>query len=142
LKHLSNGMQLIIRLFEGEDLIGSIEKAMKETYARNAAIDFGIGSLSSVEVGTLPPEGPHRRNKVAGPVELVLLTGLVVGRDFTGPYSSHIHAAIAGGDGAMRGGHLFGATVGAVVEVGLSTITDTRLKRSHDAARKIDLLDL
>ena len=142
MKHHSNGMQLIMRLFEGDDLIGCVEQAMKETYTRNAAIDFGIGSLSRVEVGTLPPEGPHRRNKIDGPVELVTLTGLVVGRGASGPYSSHIHAAVAAADGAMRGGHLFSATVGAVAEIGLSTIQDASLKRSHDSARKVDLLDL
>lgn len=131
-----------MRLFEGDDVIRSIEHAMKETNTRNAAIDFGIGSLSYAEVGTLPPEGPHKRNRITGPVELVLLTGLIVGKTETGPYSPHIHAAVADRDGAMRGGHLFSATVGAVAEIGLSTIHDATLKRSHDMARKIDLLDL
>ena len=142
MKHHSNGMELIMRLFEGDDVVRSIEQAMKETFTRNAAIDFGIGSLSYAEVGTLPPEGPHKRNRIAGPVELVLLTGLIVGKTETGPYSAHIHAAVADPDGAMRGGHLFLATVGAVVEIGLSTIHDATLKRSHDTARRIDLLDL
>ena len=131
-----------MRLYEGDDLVRSVEQAMKETHTRNAAIEFGIGSLSYVEVGTLPPEGPHRRNRIQGPVELVLLTGLIVGKSETGPYSPHIHAAIANPDGAMRGGHLFSATAGAVVEIGLSTVHDATLKRSPDAARKIDLLDL
>jgi predicted DNA-binding protein with PD1-like motif len=142
MRHLSTGLQSILRLHEGDDLIPSIEAAMKEAYMRNATVDFGLGSLADVEVGTLPRSGPHRRNRFEGPVELVYLAGLVVGKGSTGPYSSHVHASIAQPDGLLRGGHLFSATVGTAAEVGLTAVQDTRLKRVHDAERKLDLLDL
>ncbi len=89
-----------------------------------------------------PSEGPHKRNKVAGPVGLVLLTGPIVGHNASGPYSGHLHAAVADADGRMQGGHLFKATVGAVAEVGLSSVQDPRLKRTHDTERQIDVLEL
>lgn len=142
MRHISTGMQSILRLHSGDSLIEAVERALHETYARSAIVQFGIGSVEKAEFGTLPSEGPHIRHRVEGPHELVYLSGLVVGQASGGPYSSHLHIALADLEGNVRGGHLFSATVGAVAEVGLSPLSDTRLKRVRDEKRGLDLLDL
>ncbi len=141
IKHLSTGTVSILRLHPGDPVTGAIEDALRETYTRNAIVEFGIGSLSSAEFGVLPAKGPHKRVQVEGPVELVSLGGLIVGAGSGGPYAPHLHIAIAGHDGIVKGGHLFSATVGAAAEVGLLPLHDSRLRRVRDDQRELDLLE-
>ena len=141
MRHLSTGSLSIVRLHRGDALVESLEAAMKEAYTQSAVVQFGIGSLASVEFGVLPPEGPHERHTLAGPVEMVYLSGLVVGKSSSGPYGSHLHVAVATRDGAVKGGHLFKAKVGLAAEVGLLPVRDARMKRVRDEKTQLDLLE-
>ncbi len=141
MRHLSTGMVSILKLHTGDELIASIEAALRETHTQSAIVQFGIGSLSSAEFGVLPEKGPHARHRAKGPVELVHLGGLIVGSGSGGPYRSHLHIAFAGADGVLRGGHLFEATVGLAAEVAMTPVHDSRLKRVRDEERRLDLLD-
>lgn len=134
-------MQSVLRLHTGDALVAALEQSLHESYTRSAIVQFGIGSLAAAEFGTLPPEGPHVRHRVQGPVELVYLSGLIVGQSSGGPYSSHLHLAVADLEGVVRGGHLFEATVGAAAEVGWVPLHDARLKRVRDAGREVDFLE-
>jgi len=141
-KHLSTAGHTIIRLHTGDDLVPSIENAMKENSIRNAVVLFGVGSLESVEYGILPPKGPHRRHLVQGPVELVYLSGFITGESGTGPYGPHLHIAVATQDDQIKGGHLFKAVTGQVAEIGIQPVHDTRFKRVTHKERNVDLLEI
>lgn len=141
MRHLSTGMHTIVRLHTGDSVIDSLEQVLREGLVRNAMVHFGIGSLAEAEFGTLPASGHHARHKVKGPAELVYLSGLIVGSGSGGPYDPHLHIAVADLEGTVRGGHLFGATVGAMVEVGMTPIHDGRMKRVRDEKRGVALLE-
>ncbi len=142
MRHVSTGMVSIVRLHPGDELVASLEAALRESHTQHAIVQFGIGSLALAEFGVLPEQGPHARHRLKGPAELVYLGGLIVGRGGAGPYSSHIHIALASADGLVRGGHLFEATVGVAAEVAMSPVHDFRLRRIRDEARKLELLDI
>ena len=142
MKHISTAAHTIIRLHKGDDIVPSIERAMKENHMRNAIVLFGVGSVESAEFGILPPKGPHVRHFHEGLSELVYLSGFIVGEETGGPYGPHLHIAVADTEGFVRGGHLFRAVTGEVAEVGISPVYETRIKRVPNKERNVELLEM
>lgn len=141
MKQLSAAMHTIVRLHEGDRVVPALEQAMKDSYTRSAVVLCGIGALKDVEIGTNMGGGQYNKRKLAGPVSLVGLSGVITGDSSTGPYRGHLHMTVADGDSKAWGGHLFAATVMATAEIALLPVIDSRLTRRRDDKHGIEALD-
>ena len=116
----SEGNDLFIRLHPGDivpDVIGEIsEKAGVET----AVIVSGVGMLKDVELSYFVGQGKYESHHLVEPLELISLSGNI-SRQEDG-YIVHAHAALAGPDGRVVGGHLTRGVVWITNEIVLSRI--------------------
>ena len=119
----------MVRLDRGEEAIGSLTAFVKNT---NIPCGFlqGIGSIREVELGYFDTRtNQYRRRRFPEAVEVVSLFGNITWLD-NEPFV-HAHAAIAGPDQNLLGGHLFSGTVAVTLEIFIRVIPD-KLSRSRD----------
>lgn len=131
------GDTYLIRLETGEEIIGSLEE-----FANAYRIGFGavqaIGSLQRATLGTYDVETTTiQRKELEEPVELLNLSGnFTQGED--GERILQAHATLGRSDYSTQGGHLLAATVGATVEVVVTTApTPIRRRRDPDTGRQL-----
>lgn len=134
-------MHTIVRLHEGDRVVQELEQAMKDSFTRSAVVLCGIGALKDIEIGTNMGAGQYNKRKLAGPVSLVGLSGVITGDSSTGPYRPHLHMVVADADSRVWGGHLFGATVMATAEIALLPVVDSRLTRRREEKLGSEALD-
>lgn len=96
------GKFIVLKLDEGEDLFGCLENAIEEYGIKSAMIVSGIGMLGDFEIGFFK-NGEYDWMFHEGPFELVALHGSISTK---GETMIHIHAALAGPDHKLIGGHL------------------------------------
>jgi predicted DNA-binding protein with PD1-like motif len=126
------GDDVAVRCDPGDDLLGSIERAVARRDLRDATVVAGVGTLSTLRVYYLDGSDLSRprseRDVVVerdGNWELTSLTGVVADGD------PHVHVGVHEGDRTL-GGHLLpGSTVNALAEVVLRR-TDLALRRVAD----------
>ena len=117
---------LPLRLHPGDDLRRALEAAVAAHGARAAFVLAGIGSLDGAR---LRLAGQAQPRALAGDIEILTLAGSL------GPDGSHLHAGLAGADGAVTGGHVgYGCIVRTTAEVLLTLLPDWRFSREADAA--------
>jgi len=73
---------VIARMANGEDILGSLNRAVEECGIRNALIVSGVGSVTSyhvhvVETTNLPPGNLYWKEE--SPFDVVSITGLIMG---------------------------------------------------------------
>ena len=86
----------------------------------------GIGSLSDA---SLRYAGEPNERQLAGPVEIVSLSGSL------GPAGAHLHMSVSDASGHVYGGHVgYGNTVRTTAEILLAPLPDWSLTREYDAA--------
>jgi predicted DNA-binding protein with PD1-like motif len=123
---------LPIRLMPGQDLRRALEAAIAERGCRAAFVLSGIGSLGHAQ---LRCAGAPQARAIHGDTEILSVAGTL------GPGTSHLHAVLAGADGAVLGGHLgYGCTVRTTAEVLLALLPDREFTREHDPATGFDEL--
>jgi len=117
---------LPLRLHPGDDLRRALEAAVAAHGARAAFVLAGIGSLAGAQ---LRLAGQAQPRALAGDIEILTLAGSL------GPDGSHLHAGLAGADGAVTGGHVgYGCIVRTTAEVVLALLDDWAFTRELDTA--------
>ena len=109
------------RLTPGQDLFDSIESFVKQKQIQAGCVLSGVGSLTHV---VLRLANRDEYNEYDGHFEIVSITGTV------SIYGSHLHVAIADGDGVTIGGHLVsGCKIYTTAEIVIAAFTDVVYKR-------------
>ncbi|MFH0816912.1 MAG: PPC domain-containing DNA-binding protein [Methanobacteriota archaeon] len=133
-----DGNVIVARVDDGEDLFEAITSAMDAHGAKSAVVLTGIGMLDDFELGYF--NGSDYRNEFfAKPKELVGLHGNVTTADRK---VIHLHAAVAGEDHKVIGGHLHRASVCVVCELTMLKIDGFEMTRKHDPKTGLKLLKL
>jgi predicted DNA-binding protein with PD1-like motif len=115
---------LALRLRPGADLRANLARAFEAGPERAGFLAAAVGSLSAAR---LRPAGRDDALEVAGPLEIVALSGTF---SADGP---HLHLAVADASGAMTGGHLLeGCPVRTTAEVVLALADGPRFTRPVD----------
>jgi predicted DNA-binding protein with PD1-like motif len=123
---------LPLRLSPGHDLRRALEAAVAGRHCTAAFVLSGIGSLAGAQ---LRLAGLPMPQAVGGDLELLSLAGTVAAN------GSHLHAVLAGPDGAVIGGHVaYGCTVRTTAEVLLALLPEWDFRREPDAATGYDEL--
>jgi uncharacterized protein len=131
--------QFVVRLDVGEELFESLTKLARSEQLRAGVIEMGIGMLNPVRIGYWNGREYAPRD-LNVPHELVALHGTLAEAD--GIPSLHLHAALAGPDHAVVGGHLMMGRVSVLAEIHLVTYPARRFARPIDESlglRRIDL---
>jgi len=108
------GNTWLLRLDDGQDLVETLSAFAVREGVRAGAVAFGIGMFRRATVGYWDGQ-QYRAHELTVPYEVVGLHGTIAQAD--GRPSLHLHAALAGPDHALVGGHLLQATVGALQEI-------------------------
>jgi hypothetical protein len=111
---LRDGDKLAIRIDHDEDLFGTLSLVSVEESVHAGFVVSGIGMLRGARVGYFHGDR-YEQKTYEEPHELVSLGGSIATVD--GKPHFHVHAALAGRDHNVVGGHLFHATVHVAAEV-------------------------
>ncbi|MBI5001719.1 MAG: DUF296 domain-containing protein [Euryarchaeota archaeon] len=132
------GCHIILKLGDGEDVFNSLEIILEQYRLKGALVLSGIGMLRDFEIGYF--DGKKYQNEAhEEPHELVSLHGSI---STEGGLVIHLHAALAGKDHSLIGGHLHKATACIVNEIVLSAVEETRMERAPDPSTGLKLLHL
>jgi predicted DNA-binding protein with PD1-like motif len=135
---------VVIRLHEGEDLFPTLLEALARVDLRSGVILTGLGMLKDFELGWFDHSTMgYQKRTFTTPHELVALSGTVAEADIEGERRvvPHVHAALAGPDLSMVGGHLWKATVTVLNEISILR-SGLPLLRRHNPATGLMELDL
>ncbi|MDD5016872.1 MAG: DNA-binding protein [Eubacteriales bacterium] len=107
--------KIIARVDKGEEILCELERICEKENIKHATVS-AIGAVSFAEIGCFDTnEKKYYSTKYAGIYEITSLEGTVSAMD--GKTYIHIHAAIAGIDNRVIGGHLSHAVVSATCEM-------------------------
>jgi len=129
----------MLRLDDGQDLVETLAAFAGREEIRAAAVVFGIGMFRRATVGYWDGS-EYRRKELTVPHEVVGLHGSIARAD--GQPSLHLHAALAGPDHALVGGHLFSATIGVLQEMLIETFPGRSFGRAMSESFGLRILDL
>ena len=134
-----DGSRYLLRLDDGQDLFQSLTDFSDREEVRAGAVLFGIGMFRAASFGYWDGSryAPH---DLAVPHEVVALHGTIARAD--GRPSIHLHAAVAGPDHRLVGGHLLRATVGVLQEVAVETFPGRTFGRPLVESFGLRMLDL
>ena len=132
------GSTVMVRLHDGEDVFASLEAACAKHEVESGVIRWGIGMLRDFELGFFAPTG-YQRKTFPDRHELVAFHGSIARR---AEPKFHIHAAGAGPDLRLVGGHLFRATCCVMNEICLERFRELRLNRKHNPVTNLNELSL
>lgn len=115
----------VLRLAPGEDLAGALDAYARAHQLEAAVILTCVGSLSTASLRFADrPE----TTQIEGKWEIVSLVGTL-----SASGGSHLHLAIADGQGATRGGHLMpGSKIYTTAEIALAELSALRFTREID----------
>lgn len=135
LEVVEDGDVVVVRLHDGEDFHPTLLAALDRVGLRYGVILTGVGMLRDFELGWFEAATrQYHKRTFATPHELVSLSGSVaVTDDAEARTMPHLHAALAGPDHALVGGHLFKATTAVLNEVAVLRL-DAPLKRRLNPA--------
>jgi len=133
------GNRWMLRLDDGQDLFETMSEWAQAEDVRAAAVVSGIGMFRRAAVGYWDGT-QYRPSELTVPHEVVALHGSIARAD-DAP-SLHLHAALAGPDHRLVGGHLLRATVGVVQEVVVETFPGRTFGRPMAESFGLRMLDL
>jgi uncharacterized protein len=134
-----DGSAWLLRLDDGQDLFETLSSFASEHDVRAAAVGFGIGMFRRATVGYWDGE-KYDPLEINTPHEVVGLHGTIARAE--GRPSIHLHAALAGPNHALVGGHLLQATVGVVQELLVETFPGRAFGRPMVESFGLRMLDL
>lgn len=115
-----------------------IRRILKNIDSESAMVISGIGMLTDFKLGYYDSEtGEYSWQSFDEPMEMVSVKGSIAGQE-----SIHIHAALAGKDHMLRGGHLEGGSVYNVCELTMLVFDQLGLTRKLDPSRDMKLLSI
>ena len=136
-REYARGRRVVARLPHGCDLLEEIA-AVATRHGVAAAEVRAIGALSEARLAYYDQrERVYGEFAVDGPVELVSLLGNVSQRD--GATVAHVHATLAGDDGACVGGHVAPGCRVFACELMLQELEGEPLEREHDEVTGLPL---
>ena len=132
MESFAEGDDVAVRCDPGDDLLGSIARAVETHDLRDATVVTGVGTLSRLRVYYLDAaklSRPREERDVvvekSGNWEITSLSGVIADGE------THVHVGVHEGDRTL-GGHLLpGSPVSALAEVVLRR-TDLSLRREAD----------
>jgi predicted DNA-binding protein with PD1-like motif len=133
------GTRWVLRLDEGQDLFDALTTFADQEQVGAAAVLFGIGMFRRATVGYWDGQ-QYQPHELTVPHEVVALHGTIARAD--GRPSIHLHAAAAGPDHRLVGGHLLKATVGVLQEVVIETFPSHTFGRPLVESYGLRMLDL
>jgi uncharacterized protein len=133
------GTRWMLRLEDGQDLFDTLSAFARRDGITAAAVLSGIGMFRTATIGYWDGER-YRPSELAVPHEVVALHGSIAQVD--GAPSIHLHAALAGPDHRLVGGHLMRASVGVLQEVVLDTFPGRTFGRPMVESFGLRMLDL
>jgi uncharacterized protein len=134
-----DGSAWLLRLDDGQDLFETLSAFAAREDIRAAAVAFGIGMFRRATVGYWDGQ-QYRPCELGAPHEVVGLHGTIARAD--GRPSIHLHAALAGPDHTLVGGHLLQATVGVLQEILVETFPGRSFGRPMVESFGLRMLDL
>jgi uncharacterized protein len=134
-----DGSTWILRLDDGQDLFETISAFASREEVRAGAVAFGIGMFRRATLGYWDGQ-QYRALELTQPHEVVGLHGTIARAE--GRPSIHLHAALAGPDHRLVGGHLMQATVGALQELLVETFPGRTFGRPMVESFGLRMLDL
>jgi predicted DNA-binding protein with PD1-like motif len=124
------GDKIVARIDKGEEIIGQIVRICEDEGIKLANVS-AIGAVSSANLGCFnTADKTYDAKDYNGVFEICNLSGTVSTMD--GKTYVHTHAAIAGMDGHVFGGHLGRATVSATCEMVIDIIDGAADRRFSD----------
>jgi uncharacterized protein len=139
MQSVRDGTRWMVRLDDGEDLLGSLSELARREDLRAAAILSGIGMVRQATIGYWDGS-QYRPHELTVPHEVVGLHGSIARAD--GAPSIHLHIAAAGPDYRLVGGHLLRATVGLLQEVYIESFPGRSFGRPLVESFGLRMLDL
>lgn len=139
MQEVVEGDRAVLRLDAGEELFEAFRGFATRQKVRAGIVVEGIGMLREATLGYWDGRqyAPH---EMTVPHELVALHGSIAEVD--GAPSLHLHAALAGPDHRVIGGHLLRGVVGVLVETYVTTFPERRFGRPLDESLGLRTLDL
>ncbi len=134
-----DGERWMVRLDDGQDLFESLAAFAEKESIGAGAVLFGIGMFRKAAFGYWDGQKyvPH---EIEVPHEVIALHGTIARAD--GRPSVHLHAAVAGPDHRLVGGHLLRATVGILQEVVVTVFPGRTFGRPLVESVGLRMLDL
>lgn len=118
--------ELVLRLRDGEDLMA----CLVDLDVESAFILNGVGMLRDLELGYWNGTA-YEAERIAGPVELLSLSGNLARKD--GDLIVHAHVAVARRGGEALGGHVIRATVNNTAEILIHRLSGITLERRQES---------
>ncbi len=134
-----DGSRWMLRFEDGEDLLETLGGFADREGIRAGTVVFGIGMFRRATLGYWDGS-QYRAHEIAEPHEVVGLHGTIARADDRP--SLHLHAALAGPDHRLVGGHVMRATVGVLQEVLVETFPGRTFGRPLSESFGLRLLDL
>lgn len=129
----------MVRLDDGQDLFAALGEFAKVHDIGAGQIVFGIGMFRRAAVGYWDGTA-YRSEELTVPHEVVGLHGTIARAE--GAPSLHLHAALAGPDHRLVGGHLLHATIAVVQEIAVETFPGQTFGRPMVERVGLRMLDL
>jgi predicted DNA-binding protein with PD1-like motif len=133
------GGLLVVRLMDGEDLVGQIQSALAEEGISSGIILGGVGMVKNAALSFYIGQGEYETVPVAEEAELCSLNGNISTLD--GELVIHAHAIVGKRGGGALAGHLSGAKVHMTAEVAILEAPQ-RLTRKLDSRTGLKTLTL
>jgi len=128
---------LLIRLSDGENLEGSLKKALKEEKIHSGVILGGVGMVRNAALSFYVGKGEYETVPVQEPAELCALSGNI--STMGGELVIHLHATVAKQGGAAVAGHVSGGEINMTAEIAIM-VTPQKLTRESDPETGLRLL--
>jgi predicted DNA-binding protein with PD1-like motif len=132
-----SGQMHILRLDDGEDILESILKSVKDSRS-TMLICTGLGMITDFELGFFE-RGEYIRKSYTEPHELLSVQGAISGY---GEHRVHVHVSVADKEHRMFGGHLLGGKVWMSNEIGILRLDGVRSSRGIDPEKNVTTLSL
>ncbi len=132
-----SGQLHIIRLDDGEDIIESILKSVKDSRS-TMMVCVGLGMITDFELGFFE-NGNYISKSYSEPHELLSIQGVISGY---GEHRVHIHVSVADREHRMFGGHLLKGKVWTANEIGILRLDGVRSTREFNEEKKVAVLNL
>jgi len=118
--------QIVLRMIDGEDLLGSLLSVAAES----AVIVGGVGMVRDARLGYWNG-AEYEEHAVSEPAELLAMQGNLARLD--GEPIAHCHLTVARRDGTVTGGHLIAAMVANTAEVVVDLLDGIVLERKQES---------
>lgn len=139
MEYLKSGNTVIVRMEIGEEILTELAKVIKELDIKCASV-HGIGGSDHFCIGLFSmKEQTYDFKEFKTFHEIVSINGTLNRDKDKSPYV-HLHMAFGGKDGALVGGHVKYAYVGATTEIYINLI-DADVRRKKIKETGLNLLD-